>query len=338
MTCPACGSQGARPAFGRHTTFVRCHDCASVYETQPPSAEDLKVIYEGKDYFVKDDGEQPDDGEPVWGYSEDYIAERGFIEAKFERVLGHLERLVAPGRLLDVGCGPGFLLTVAKGRGWDATGIDLNAWATEYARTELGADARTGQVDDDAFAGEVFDAVTMMDMVEHVPDPDALLANVARLVRPGGGIALLTPDAGAPLSRLLGHRWPEVRKPGEHTVLFSVEGLCTMLARHGFEATGFHSIGKTAPLATLVADVSSAVPALSARLRDTVGRSRAAERVVEFDPHTKFCLYGRKVADVPVPALGSSPVTARPDRLSKVDGARRPRLASLTALRRRHGR
>ena len=71
----------------------------------------------------------------------------------------------------------------------------------------------------------------MMDVVEHVPDPDALLAQAARLVRPGGVLVLLTPDSGARVSRLLGRRWPEVQRPGEHVVLFSRDGLTAALRR-----------------------------------------------------------------------------------------------------------
>ena len=47
-----------------------------------------------------------------------------------------------------------------------------------------------------------------------------------------GVLALLTPNANAPASRLLGRRWPEVRRPGEHFTLYSVSGLAAALARH----------------------------------------------------------------------------------------------------------
>lgn len=334
MTCPACRTDRSRPAFGGRTTFLRCQACGSLFEAEPLGAAELEAMYQDKGYFVKDDG--ADDAGAPWGYSDDYLAQQAFIEAKFERVLGHLERYVAPGRLLDVGCGPGFLLNVARRRGWDVAGLDLNPWATGYARDELGLDVRTGTLDADSFPGQQFDALTLMDVVEHVSDPDSLLAEAAKLVRPGGAIALLTPDAGAPVSRLLGHRWPEVKKAGEHTVLFSVEGLAATLARHGFVASGHHSVGKMAPIATLVADVSSAAPGISARLREAIADRPVGRKAVEIDPRTKFCLYARRLPDG-ARAPGHLPVRVprHPEEVADVDDAVVEELRTLDTAARR---
>jgi 2-polyprenyl-3-methyl-5-hydroxy-6-metoxy-1,4-benzoquinol methylase len=299
---------------------VRCRRCASIFDAEPPDPDAMRALYEGSAYFVKDDG--GDAGDDVWGYPDDYLADKDHIDAKFDRVLAHLERHVPPGRLLDVGAGPGFLLGVAKGRGWDAVGLDLNEWAVAYGRDELGVDVRHGALDEQAFVGESFDAVTMLDVVEHVPDPDALLAQAARLVRPGGGIALLTPDAGSLASRLLGRRWPEVRRRGEHLVLFSVRGLTSALARHGFVATGAHSIGKEATLATLVADVAPIAPGLIGKVREAVEQRPIGQRVVEFDPRTKFVLYARRLPGEPRPVSHApARLPRRPEKLASVDEA-----------------
>jgi len=305
FTCPACGSTSTRPAYGSALSFQRCRSCASVFDAEPPTRAQVMSIYEGKGYYVR---EGDDD---TFGYADDYLADQPFIEAKFDRVLEHLERYVAPGRLLDVGAGPGFMVHAAEQRGWDAIGIDVNQWASEYAQTALGLDVQVGELTAGSFVGEHFDAITMMDLVEHVPDPDELLAQAQRLIRPGGALAILTPDAGSRVSRLLGRRWPEVSKPGEHMVLFSVDGLSRALGRHGFVATGWHSIGKTAPLSTLAADVAPAAPALTARVRSALEGRALGERVVEFDPRTKFCLYARRVPE------DATPATHRPARLPR---------------------
>ncbi len=259
----------------------------------------------GQEYFVKaSQPEEAADGEELWGYPDDYLADRDNVEAKFERVLGHLEQYTNVGRLLDVGCGPGFLLTAAAGRGWQTAGVDLNQWAVDYARDELGLEVRHGTLQGQGFETASFDAVAMMDLVEHVPNPDDLIAEAARIVQPGGAIALLTPDAGSLVSRALGSRWPEVRRPGEHTVLFSVDGLGQTLARHGFAPSGWHSVGKTSSLATLAADVAPVAPVLSARVRAWAERRASRNRVFEFDPRTKFVLYARRLANGEARAAG----------------------------------
>jgi len=297
-------------------SFVRCRDCASLFDSDARPEAGARRLYEGKEYFVKDSALE---GGTLWGYPDDYLADRGFIEAKFDRVLANLERYAAPGRLLDVGSGPGFLLTAAGRRGWSPVGLDLNEWAVDYGRGALGVEVRRGALGDDGvLTGERFDAMTMMDLIEHVPDPDEILAQAGRLIRPGGVLALLTPDAGSVVSRLLGRRWPEVRRPGEHLVLFSVQGLTSILARHGFTAIAWHSIGKRAPIATLVADASPLAPRWSAKLRDTVGRRPMGQRVIELDPRTKFCLYARLLPHV---AGGS---VQKPARVRRRNGSGQP--------------
>ena len=331
--CPACRSERTARAFSAGgTQWVRCRACATLFDPDPPGEEERLALYEGAEYFVKRGG--AGDGETLWGYPDDYLADREISEAKFDRVLGHLERYAGPGRLLDVGCGPGFLLPVAARRGWRAFGADLNEWAVAHARDELGLDVRRGGLEDLALEPGALDAITMLDLIEHVPDGGAILAAAAGAVRPGGAIAILTPDAGSLPSRALGARWPEVRRPGEHSVLYSVAGLSALLRRHGFSPAGWHSIGKTASLATLAADVAPAAPGVAGRVRDRIAGTPAGERVVDFDPRTKFCLYARRLPEGSRPG-GHAPVRVprRPERLTSVEGAIAEELDDLAAAR-----
>jgi 2-polyprenyl-3-methyl-5-hydroxy-6-metoxy-1,4-benzoquinol methylase len=335
--CPACGGTRVRRAFRAPSAarYRRCRDCGSVFDTQPPSAEHVERLYTtaGRAYFVKDDPAAVAavgiDTE-LWGYPADHVADRAFVEAKFDEVVAHLERYVPVGRLLDVGAGPGFLVSAAAARGWDARGIDLNPWAAEHARDELGVQVHVGSLDEGAFAGEQFDAVTMMDVIEHVPDPEPVLANLARLVRPGGVAVVLTPDAGAPLSRALGARWPEVQRPGEHVVLYSRGGLAAALRRHGFVPSGWHTAGKMATVATLVDDVGVALPKALAGLGRRVQSSRVGPRVVELDTRTKFVVYARRLPEGSTPAAHApARIPKRPEALAHVDDAIVEELESL---------
>lgn len=314
-------------AFSVETAdYVRCRACRSLFDSSPPGVEALRRIYAGSDYFSKPDN--GGSGETLWGYPADYVADRDNIERKFDGVLAHVERYAPIGRLLDLGCGPGFLLTVAGERGWEAVGLDLNEWAVDQAR-ELGFEARVGELSGAGFDDASFDAMTMMDLIEHVPDPDSLLDEAARVVRPGGALAILTPDAGSPISRMLGRRWPEVARPGEHTVLFSVEGLTAALARHGFAAAGWHSIGKEAALTTLAADIAPAAPGASAIFRRWADRGGFGQRTVDFDPRTKFCLYARRLETQRPPGHAPARVPKRAEELASVEAAIVSELESL---------
>lgn len=295
--CHGCGSPRTRAVFTiRGWRYSRCRDCHSLFVLDPPSVEETADLYGDEQYFIQSSFAQPD-GRDLPGYGGDYLADRANIERKFAEVLAHAERHRAPGHLLDVGAGPGFLISAARDRGWDAIGLDLNPWAAKYAREELGVQVGTETFIDAAFAPATFDAVTMMDLIEHVGDPSELVREAARVIKPGGLLVILTPDAGSPVSRALGRRWPEVRRAPEHLSLFSVSGLAHLVKREGFSPREWHYIGKRTSLETLLADVSLAAPRLSRALRPMVEGTRLGAVTGEVDPRTKFCLYAVRTTE-----------------------------------------
>lgn len=334
--CPACDRPELSRAFEvAGAPFLRCKSCGSLIDPQPPEPEERRELYKGSEYFVKDGEGAPAPGhedDDLWGYPADYISDRAMIEEKFGGILTHLERYVEPGKLIDVGCGPGFLLSVARDRGWDVRGIDLNDWAAEFGREQLGIEIDVGELREAGYEAGSLDAITMMDLIEHVPEPGELIGEAARLVRPGGAMVLLTPDAGALPSRLLGNRWPEVRRPGEHTVLFSVQGLSALLARHGWIACGVHTIGKTASVATLAADVGLPRDGAAGVIRRGLERGRVGEKVVHLDPRTKFVLYARRMPEgASVPGHRPARIPRRAEKLADVEQAIVEELDSLSA-------
>jgi SAM-dependent methyltransferase len=145
----------------------------------------------------------------------------------------------------------------------------------------------------------------------------------------------LTPDAGSPVSKLLGPRWPEVRRVGEHAVLYSTEGIAQLAARAGFVACGWHPIGKVASLATLAADVESVAPRLLGPARKWIAVHGIGRRTFEFDPRTKFCLYARRLPDRKRhPGHRPVRIPKRPESLESVENAILEELGSLAAARR----
>jgi 2-polyprenyl-6-hydroxyphenyl methylase/3-demethylubiquinone-9 3-methyltransferase len=100
--------------------------------------------------------------------------------------------LLAGARVLDVGCGGGLLAEGLAARGAEVLGIDMApenvAAAAEHARqSRLAIDYRCIDVDElAATATSDFDAVTCLEMLEHVPEPSHVVAACARVLRPGG--------------------------------------------------------------------------------------------------------------------------------------------------------
>ncbi len=116
-----------------------------------------------------------------------------------------------PARLLDVGCGCGWSTANFARLGYEVTGVDLSADAFEPPPTP-GLTLRQGSVLDLPFPDGSFDAVVAYQSLEHVPDPDRALGEMARVCRPGGVVAVLGPNLVSPIAGLLSVRRPHARK------------------------------------------------------------------------------------------------------------------------------
>jgi len=113
---------------------------------------------------------------------------------------------VAPGRVLEVGCGPGELAARIRDElGADVVAVDISPRMVELARRR-DLDARVGDVQELPFAAGTFDCAVAAWMLYHVPDPDRALGELARVLGPGGRLVAVTnaPDHLRELRALLG--------------------------------------------------------------------------------------------------------------------------------------
>jgi SAM-dependent methyltransferase len=110
--------------------------------------------------------------------------------------------------------------------------VEPAAEAAAYARERLGLDVITGRLEDAGLPGAAYDAVTLWDVLEHVHEPRATLAEAARLLRPGGALILGLPNPDSLEARLLGPHWVGWDLP-RHLNLFRPPLLRAQLARLG---------------------------------------------------------------------------------------------------------
>jgi SAM-dependent methyltransferase len=235
--CPLCGP--GVPQQPRHTFapfgVVDCAGCGLVFLSPRLTLARALALYQDAAYY--------DSSVAGQGYDE-YLAVRENWVRTFDLRLRAIARHQAPGRALDVGCGPGFFLDAARSRGYQAWGIDPSAYAVEMARRTHGERVCTGVVETAPFPAGHFDLVTAFDAFEHVYDPVAFIDAVHRLLAPSGVLAITTPDVGSLLSRVSGRRWVSFKIP-EHVFYWSPDTIRRVLAGR-FEVLEITSAGQYA--------------------------------------------------------------------------------------------
>lgn len=141
-----------------------------------------------------------------------------------------------PGRLLDVGCGVGDLASTFRRHGWSVSGIDPSESACEHAAAR-GIEMHRGTLADAPWAPETFDAIVFNHSLEHIPRPAAALERAARLLKPGGVLAVGVPNFESWQRRLFGSRWFQLDLP-RHLQHFSTRTLTELVERVGLHVTG----------------------------------------------------------------------------------------------------
>jgi len=137
------------------------------------------------------------------------------------------------GRVLDLGAGYGFWLAALARAGYEPAGVELSAEAAALARERSGAPVSTGSADDPLPYGDAsFAAVTMLDVIEHLPRYPAALLECARVLAPGGKLFVVTLNAGSLARPLLGRRWSFWLDP-THVHMFSAGKLRRAFADAG---------------------------------------------------------------------------------------------------------
>jgi SAM-dependent methyltransferase len=137
-------------------------------------------------------------------------------------------------RVLDVGCGAGDFLVIARGLGWLSYGVELDPNAVATAR-ERGCEILGSEVNElDARYEQYFDVVTLSHVIEHVRDPTQTLRDCLRLLKPGGQVWIETPNIDSVGYEAYGAHWRGLESP-RHLVLFNPAALRSCLERAGFE-------------------------------------------------------------------------------------------------------
>jgi 2-polyprenyl-3-methyl-5-hydroxy-6-metoxy-1,4-benzoquinol methylase len=223
-----------------------CKGCGFVFLDPRPTAEDMGRTY--SNYYthqapVGDRSPISDRSSKSWPIAllkkiHRWLYKPLFREQSelYEMYLSHL----APGRVLDVGCGNGRFLNHMRDLGWTVEGVEIDPQSAKVAKESFGLSVHTGTLQDAGFPSDHFDSVTMSHVIEHTRDPILLLAECRRILRPGGMLVIVTPNIQSMGHRYFGRAWRDLDPP-RHLYLFSRKTLNLIVHRAGFVRPKTHT-------------------------------------------------------------------------------------------------
>jgi 2-polyprenyl-3-methyl-5-hydroxy-6-metoxy-1,4-benzoquinol methylase len=244
--CNLCGGQTTRILFtgsdrlhGGEEQFslFECQTCGLIYLNPRPGYAEIDQYYPA-DYqpFLKAIADEPT---PFKRMDRRYGLHKRCSEV--------IKRAGHSGRVLDIGCATGIFLEGMRDRGWQPEGVELSAFAASYARERFGLTVFSGTLEQANYPDNQFDLATMWDVLEHVPDPAGTLAEINRILKPGGWLVLSLPNPLAWERYWFSQYWAGWDVP-RHFQLFTPEVLERYLQQAGLKMveitsfTGRHGV------------------------------------------------------------------------------------------------
>ncbi|OGK25601.1 hypothetical protein A2954_01275 [Candidatus Roizmanbacteria bacterium RIFCSPLOWO2_01_FULL_37_12] len=135
--------------------------------------------------------------------------------------------------LLEIGCGNGFFLEEAKRQGYDIYGVEPGKPSVDKARPDIKKNIKNDIFKAKMFKKNSFDVICCFQTFDHIPNPNAILAECYKILRKGGLILFLNHDIGAWQNKLMGEKSPIIDI--EHTYLFNKKTMRKIFEKHGFK-------------------------------------------------------------------------------------------------------
>jgi SAM-dependent methyltransferase len=236
LDCCVCGTRDADVwrisqdfILGGDARFrdVRCVRCQMIRLDPRPDKSEMGDYYTPETYARAEDAEG----------TESELAKRlnEYNRRLAQRAVGAMQEGAAGSRVLDVGCGDGRFLAAMAKLGATVEGLETDPVAAGLARRRTGGVIHEVPLEDATLPAGTFDLVSLLHVLEHVPDPRATLTEAKRLLKPGGTLVLALPNAGSLEAKLFRASWYPLDLP-RHYWGFAPHTLTRLVEECGFEA------------------------------------------------------------------------------------------------------
>lgn len=186
--------------------LLECQRCGLQFIRPLPDAESLSKIY--SDYYK------------AWAI-EKYGQEISKMKTKtFKNYISKINQYISAGKLLDIGCATGELMSVAQENGFDAYGVEISPQGINKCKELFGENKIVaGNLKTTDFPPDFFDIVTLCDVIEHVSDPVTFLDIIYRILKPKGLLMIATPDTLSWVKKLMDSHWLQYKE--EHIYYYN---------------------------------------------------------------------------------------------------------------------
>lgn len=219
-----CGEQSVRFLFtsGKYSV-QKCLVCGQIY------VSGINLISSCSEY----------DESRYFTERNNYLDKWEELSSHFQIILDKIKIYTSKGAVLDVGCSVGILLDVARNNGFAVKGVEFSTWASEFAR-QKGFDVMTGGLIEAAYPEKCFDVVVMNHVLEHIPKPIEIMAEISRILKDDGLLVIGVPNFGSYMAKLMKGKWFSLM-PDQHIWQFTHESLGKLLLKTGFSEVYFEA-------------------------------------------------------------------------------------------------
>lgn len=194
----------------------KCVNCNLIFTNPRPNPDEIEDLYD-KAYMANLESVKPI-----------------LFKICAKRLL-FVEQFKNSGRLLDVGCGNGYFLELARRRGWKISGTEISEYCSNYCKEEFGISVKSGEIFEANLPSNHFDIITIWHTLEHVKNPMDYLLEFNRILKTDGLLFILIPNTRFLLNFLKGWKWIARSEITEHLYFFSNDSLEYMLQKSGFD-------------------------------------------------------------------------------------------------------
>lgn len=200
--------------------LCRCRNCSMVFSSVNPTPEQLENHYKG------------------YGRN-DYLSP--ITIKRYHEILDVFEAVRKTNRILDIGCGIGYFLDVAKSRGWEVYGTEYTDSAVTICKGK-GITMHAGALNSQNYEAESFDVITSFEVIEHINTPNEEMERIYSLLRKGGYFYVTTPNFNSLLRYYLGSKYNVIGWP-EHLSYYTPKTLTGLMLKHHFRKVWVRSTG-----------------------------------------------------------------------------------------------